>query len=93
MKEGKSTELVRKGTFLLVISVVIKLIGLLYRIPLTNMLGNQGNGIYGLPFQIYSFIITLATMGVSTAISRMISERIARGEKANARLVFRIGII
>ncbi|MBQ5960405.1 MAG: polysaccharide biosynthesis protein [Firmicutes bacterium] len=93
MKEGKSTELVRKGTFLLVISVVIKLIGLLYRIPLTNMLGNQGNGIYGLPFQIYSFIITLATMGVSTAISRMVSERMARGEKANARLVFRIGII
>ena len=83
----------RKGSFLVMISVFIKFIGMIYRIPLTNMLGDAGNGSYGLAFQIYSFFIILSTIGVSSAISRMISERVARKEYANARQVFWVGMI
>lgn len=90
---SKSRDLVRKGSFLVMISVFIKFIGLIYRIPLTNMLGDTGNGYYGVAFQIYSFFIILSTIGVSEAISRMISERVARREYANARQVFWVGLI
>ena len=90
---SKSRDLVRKGSFLVMISVFIKFIGLIYRIPLTNMLGDTGNGYYGVAFQIYSFFIILSTIGVSEAISRMISERVARRGYANARQVFWVGLI
>ena len=56
MAKNKSSELVRKGTFLIIISVVIKFIGMIYRIPLTNMLGDQGNGSYVLAIGCFSAI-------------------------------------
>ncbi len=93
MARNKSSELVRKGTFLIIISIVIKFIGMIYRIPLTNMLGDQGNGSYVLAFQIYSFVIMFSTYGVSQAISRMISQRMVHHEYANAHLVFRVGFL
>lgn len=90
---SKVKDLVRKGSFLVVISVVIKFIGLIYRIPLTNLLGDTGNGYYGLAFLIYSYFIILSSTGASDTMARMISERLARQEYANARQVFRIGLL
>ncbi len=90
---SKAKDLMRKGSFLVMISVFIKLIGFVYRIPMTNMIGDTGNGYYGVAYQIYSFFIILSTFGVSEALSRMISERLAKREYANARQVFWMGLM
>lgn len=90
---SKTKDLMRKGSFLVMISVFIKLIGFIYRIPMTNMMGDTGNSYYGVAFQIYSFFIILSTFGVSESISRMISERLAKKEYANARQVFWMGLM
>lgn len=90
---SKTKDLMRKGSFLVMISVFIKFIGFIYRIPMTNMLGDTGNSYYGVAFQIYSFFIILSTFGVSESISRMISERLAKREYANARQVFWMGLM
>ena len=41
---SRAKDLMRKGSFLVMISVFIKLIGFIYRIPMTNMIGDTGNG-------------------------------------------------
>lgn len=62
--------------------MVSKLIGAIYRIPLTNILGAEGIGVYQLVFPIYALMLTLSSSAIPTAISRMISERNALKDEA-----------
>ena len=54
--------------------MIAKILGAIYRIPLTNLLGAEGIGIYQLVFPIYSLMLTLSSGGIPTAISRLVSE-------------------
>ncbi|MDD4291832.1 MAG: polysaccharide biosynthesis protein [Clostridia bacterium] len=63
-----------KGAIVLTVGVVIaKALGGIYRIPLTNMLGAYGIGVYQLIFPIYSFIMTLLCVGIPSAISKLVA--------------------
>ncbi len=66
--------------------VVAKLIGALYRIPLTNILGAQGMGMYQLVFSVYALFMTISTAGIPTALSRIVAEKKANGEPAKKYL-------
>ncbi len=75
----------KKRTFsgaavLLVGSVVAKMLGALYRIPLTNILGAEGMGMYQLVFPVYALFMVLATAGIPTSLSRTVAEKRALGE-------------
>lgn len=61
-------------------SIAAKLIGALYRIPLTNILGAEGMGMYQLVFPVYALFMTLSTAGIPTALSRIVAEKRACGE-------------
>ncbi len=63
-----------------VASVVAKLLGALYRVPLTNILGAEGMGMYQLVFPVFALFMTISTAGIPTALSRIISEKRALGE-------------
>lgn len=65
---------------MLVGSVVAKMLGALYRIPLTNILGAEGMGMYQLVFPVYALFMVLATAGIPTSLSRTIAEKRALGE-------------
>ena len=65
---------------LLVGSVVAKMLGALYRIPLTNVLGAEGMGMYQLVFPVYALFMVLATAGIPTSLSRTVAEKRALGE-------------
>ena len=65
-----------KGVLALMVSqVLIKLLGLISKIFLTNKegFGDIGNGIYGSGYQIYAMLLTISSIGVPNAISKMIS--------------------
>jgi len=75
-----------KGAGLLAFATFFsKFIGALYRIPLTNILGAQGMGVYQLIFPIYSFILSTSSGALPIAVSMLVSSRIARGEREEAR--------
>lgn len=61
-------------------SVVAKMLGALYRIPLTNVLGAEGMGMYQLVFPVYALFMVLATAGIPTSLSRTVAEKRALGE-------------
>ena len=54
--------------------VVTKLIGALYRIPLTNILGAEGIGVYQMVFPLYTILLTFSSTGVPSGISKLIAE-------------------
>ena len=77
-----------QGSILAIASIIARVIGLVYRIPLTNTLGDSGNSYYSTANEIYSIILMISSFSLPLAISRMMSERIHKGEFRNAYRVF-----
>ncbi len=66
--------------------IIAKLVGAFYRVPLTNILGAEGMGMYQLVFPVYALFMTMSTAGIPTALSRIVAEQKARGEGAKKYL-------
>ena len=69
-----------QGVVTLIFSqVLIKMLGLIYSLYLTNRpgLGDKGNGIVAAGYQIYAMLLTISSIGVPNAISKLVSERVA----------------
>ena len=84
------------GVFTIMIAqVVIKLLGFVYRHVLTIIpeFGDEGNGLYGIGFNIYMLLLTLATVGVPGAISKLVSNRVAKGEIKEAKHIFKVALL
>ena len=85
-----------KGVMALMFSqVIIKLLGLVSKIYLTNKegFGDVGNGIYGSGYQIYAMLLTISSIGVPNAISKLISEKVAVDDYKGAHRIFRIALL
>lgn len=83
-----------KGAMILSIAVFIsKIIGILYRIPLTGAIGDAGNGIFAPAYQVYMVMLTLSSVALPTAISKMVSERIAIGAYLDAQKVYKVAMM
>ncbi len=90
MKEGgKKSSFVKGAGLLMCATVVAKIIGACYRIPLTNALGAEGMGLYQLVFPVYSLILSLSSGAFPMAISVLVSARVAAGDMADARKTVR----
>lgn len=84
------------GVLALMLSqVLIKLLGLVSKIFLTNKkgFGDIGNGIYGSGYQIYAMLLTISSIGVPNAIAKLISERVALEDYKGAHRIFRIALV
>ena len=76
----KKKEGFMKGVLFLMISqILIKALGLIYKLYLTNRdgFGDKGNGIVAAGYQIYAMLLTISSIGVPNAISKLVSERVA----------------
>ncbi len=69
-------------------SIVVRIIGLLYRSPLTAVIGDEGNGYYGYAFNIYSIVLMVSSYSIPSAISKLMAQKLALGEYRNAQRVF-----
>jgi len=77
-----------QASILAIASVVSKLIGFVYGIPLANIMKNEGSGYYGAAQTIYAFILLIATFSIPAAISKIMAERIEKGEYRNVKRIF-----
>lgn len=82
-----------QGVITLIFSqIAIKLLGLIYTLYLTNRegFGDKGNGIVAAGYQIYAMLLTISSIGVPNAISKLVSERVAVGDHKGAHRIFKI---
>ncbi|MDY4835672.1 putative polysaccharide biosynthesis protein [Frisingicoccus sp.] len=90
-KTGRN--LVVQGSILALASIIVRLIGIVYRIPLTNIVGNEGMGYYGFAFEVYQILVILSTSAIPVAVSKLTAARVAKREYKNAQRIFRCSII
>ena len=82
--------LIQSAAILSVAGLICKFLGAAFRIPLANWIGSEGMANYSPAYQLYAFLLVIATAGVPVAISRMTAERNAVGEYREAIRVFKI---
>lgn len=73
-------------------SMIVRVIGLLYRAPLTAIIGDEGNGYYGTAYNIYTIILMVSSYSMPSAISKLMAQKLAVGEYRNANRVFRCAL-
>ncbi len=79
-----------KGAAILaMIGVICKVIGAIFRIPLTNMIGTQGMAYYSTAYPVYNWLLVISSAGLPVAISKMVSERVTINDYRGAHSVFK----
>ena len=84
-----NSNFLEQGSILAVASILSRIIGLLYRVPLTAIIGNVGNDYYSCAYEIYSMMLLISSYSLPLAVSKMVSSRMALGQKKNAHKVFK----
>ncbi len=87
-KKSNSKNYLVQGSILAVASIIAKIIGMIYRFPLTNTLGNEGNSYYSTANEVYNIVLMISSFSLPLAVSKLVSERIHKGEYKNAHRVF-----
>ena len=73
--------------------LVVKLIGMFYKIPLVNIIGAQGNTDFTNAYNIYAVLLTISTAGFPVALSKLVSEANAQGRRNQARRTFQLAMV
>ena len=90
----------RKETFfqsiiaLMLSQVIVKILGLVYKLYLTNKegFGDEGNAITSAAFQVYSLVLSITSIGVPASVSKLVAERSGIGDHKGAYKIFRISL-
>lgn len=91
-KETKNNFIIHGG-ILAIAGILVRIIGMFYRIPLMNIIGSEGNGVYSVAFNIYNIMLVLSSYGLPMAVSKLISARFAKRQYRNAGQIFRSSVI
>lgn len=93
-----SNENVKKQNFLTgaailsLSTIVVKVIGMLYKLPLNQIIDSQGFAYFNKAYAIYTVLLVISTTGLPVALSRMVSEAQARGNGAQMQRIFRTAL-
>ena len=81
------------GAAILAVGIlVVKLIGMFYKIPLLNIIGEQGSADFNNAYNIYAVLLTISTAGLPVAVSKLVSEANALGRRNQVRRTFRLAL-
>ncbi len=89
----KNNSFIIQGSILAMAGILVRIIGLIYRVPLTRILGDEGNGYYTVAFDIYNVLILLSSQSMPLAVSKIVSEKLSKGQYRNSYRVFKGALI
>ena len=92
-KGKRESNFVVQGSILAVAGVIVRLIGILYRVPMTNIIGDEGMGYYSTAFNVYNIMLILSSYSLPLAVSKMVSARMAKGQYRNAVRVLKAALV
>lgn len=92
-KIKNSTKLFFSGVFILTFTnIIVKAIGLLFKVPMNHIVGDEGMGYYSSAYTIYTLLYMVSTAGLPVAVSKMLSESRAAGKLKQSKLIFKTAL-
>ena len=83
-----------KGAVILVAAnFIVKFIGVIYKIPLGNLIGGEGMAYFGASFEIYQMLLAFSTAGLPVAVSKMVSESYALERYSEVNKIFKVSML
>lgn len=82
-RKSNNSNYIFQGAILASASIIVRMIGLLYRIPLGRIIGDVGNSYYSCAFEVYSLILLISSYSLPLAVSKIVSARIGTGDREN----------
>ena len=92
-ENNKKNGFLMQAGILAAASIICRIIGLLYRSPLTAIIGEEGNGYYSFAINIYTIVLLISSYSIPSAISKVIAQKLAIKEYRNAQRLFHCAII
>lgn len=93
MGKNKNNSFIMQAGILAAAGILCRIIGILYRSPLTGIIGDEGNGYYSSAYNIYAIILLVSSYSIPSAISKVIAQRLALKEYKNAHRIFHCALI
>lgn len=89
----KGTDFLVQGSILAIASIISRIIGLIYRIPMTEIIGDVGNNYYGCAFDVYNIVLIISSCSLPQAVSKMVSAQVAKGRFKSAYQIFKCSML
>lgn len=86
--EGRDNQFLIQGSILAAASLIVRMIGLIYRIPMTRIIGDEGMGLYTIAYEIYGLALILSSYSLPIAVSKLISAKNIKREYKNSYRIF-----
>lgn len=99
--KDKVNNFINGAAILSAAGIIVKILGAIFRIPLSSIIGSEGMGLYQLAYPLYSFLLVISSAGFPVAISRLVAQAVNRGDyklaertfKLSRKLMFTLGLI
>ncbi len=87
-KKNTGNNYLKQAGILAAAGIICRIIGILYRSPLTSIIGDEGNGYYTSAYNIYTIILLISSYSIPSAVSKIIASKLALHEYRNAHRIF-----
>lgn len=91
--KNKFRGLIVQGSILALAGILCRIMGLARRIPLTNIIGDTGNGYYAAAYEVYSIVLILSSYSLPSAVSKLVAARQTRGQYRKMQNIFKNALI
>ena len=92
-KSSRQNNFLIQGGILAIAGIVVRIIGMIYRIPLTHIIGDRGNSLYDSAYSVYSIILIISSYSLPVAISKMLAAKNSQKEYVNSERIFKCSLI
>ena len=93
INNSKAHNFIAQGSILAATGILCRIIGMLYRIPLVEIIGTIGNGYYTSAYSIYNILLIISSYSLPTAVSKVVSTRLAKGRYDDVRAALRVTFV
>lgn len=93
MGKKNDNTLVKNASFLMIAALISKIIGMLYKSPLSNTLGNSSMGLFNYAQNVYFILLMIASFSIPQAVSKIMAEKLAFKRYRDAQKVFHCALL
>lgn len=93
LKKEKTSSFFQSTFVLMLASIIVKVIGAMFSIPLTNLYGADGTGIFNVAYYIYTAMFIISTAGLPVAVSKMVAEAKALGRIKETKRIGNVALV
>lgn len=91
--ENKKNNFLMQGSILAIAGLITRFIGLVYRIPLTRLVGSEGMTYYSVAYEIYNLALLVSTYSIPVAVSKLVAAKNSLKQYENSNRIFRYSMI